>query len=679
MGLQEDLLQINKKYYKSDAILGKNALTLANHLNSSRAFMFASMLDQTVCPEFAEYPLVSTGYEKLIGKYSSALNKAKSNFTVIDKISKFPFAPNAVYTLIVFNNQTEEYDLIERKSGEKLTETYGYKYITPMDKYEPGDTIHKNDVLYYSTSFQENGNLWGYGKNALVMYTTDPMTIEDPIRMRKGFAESFTSIEYDTVKIALNDNDLLINLYGDDNEYKAFPDIGEKVKDSRIAVRRRISYASALFDLKESNMKKIMTTDTPFYVPFAEDTVIDVKVYCNNPEGIPDNKFNSQIKKYYEAEMNYYQELYNILDPIINDPEKKFSNKLSFVYSQVKDIIDPEVKWKEKNNKIFNNIIIELEIEKRVGTIKGSKFAGRYGNKGVISEISSDGIVDNQTTKTTLIDDNAMPIVEDGRPIDIIINILGVGNRLNSGQLNEVELTFQAEEIRKMMAASSDRYVQETLMFDFLDIVSPLYSKELRDWYDKLNEDEKDEFITNTINDHIYIEQPPMDNAGFKEFCKVYDEFGIKPLDVYVNKFGKRRKIMNKLVVGYQYFIKLKHHPKSKSSARSTGYLNSKDLPIKTTAVQDNKSILQTTAIKIGDMEALNLLLNNNPDAFMKLNMLYASSPIARRDIGQIYENGVLDNIKINKDAKNRNVEIFDIDNKMMGIRLKFVKKKKDD
>ena len=48
--------------------------------------------------------------------------------------------------------------------------------------------------------------------------------------------------------------------------YKSFPDIGEEVKDSIIAVKRRISYAQAPFELKEENMTKILSTDEPFYV-----------------------------------------------------------------------------------------------------------------------------------------------------------------------------------------------------------------------------------------------------------------------------------------------------------------------------------------------------------------------------------------------------------------------------
>lgn len=65
------------------------------------------------------------------------------------------------------------------------------------------------------------------------------------------------------------------------------------------------------------------------------------------------------------------------------------------------------------------------------------------------------------------------------------------------------------------------------------------------------------------------------------------------------------------------------------------------------------------------------MLMNNDPDAFVKLNMMNSSSPLARKDIGQVYEHKA-DRIHMNPEAKNRNIEILDVDFKMLGIELCF-------
>lgn len=68
--------------------------------------------------------------------------------------------------------------------------------------------------------------------------------------------------------------------------------------------------------------------------------------------------------------------------------------------------------------------------------------------------------------------------------------------------------------------------------------------------------------------------------------------------------------------------------------------------------------------------------MNNDPKILTKLIFLYSSSPMARKDITQLYENGFTDNIKINPDAANRNVEIFNVILKAKGIGMRFKKKK---
>ena len=108
--------------------------------------------------------------------------------------------------------------------------------------------------------------------------------------------------------------------------------------------------------------------------------------------------------------------------------------------------------------------------------------------------------------------------------------------------------------------------------------------------------------------------------------------------------------------------------PKSKFSSRSTGFIDSRDVPTKTSTTKQNKSLFPTTPIKFGDMETLLLLMNNDPEALYKIMMLYASSPIARRSVGQIYEHGYMNEIKVPKRAVNVNTETMKIKLKGCGI-----------
>ena len=66
------------------------------------------------------------------------------------------------------------------------------------------------------------------------------------------------SRKVDTVKVSINDNDFLLDIYGNDETgYKGFPDIGEEVSKQIICTKRRIQNTQILYDMKKSNMKKI--------------------------------------------------------------------------------------------------------------------------------------------------------------------------------------------------------------------------------------------------------------------------------------------------------------------------------------------------------------------------------------------------------------------------------------
>ena len=311
---------------------------------------------------------------------------------------------------------------------------------------------------------------------------------------------------------------------------------------------------------------------------------------------------------------------------------------------------------------MFNNIILEIIVEKEVPVVIGSKLCGRYGDKGVVSVIEKD---------------ENMPIF-DGKPVECVVDINGVGGRLNPGQLIEIELNFLGDEIRKYMKEADDKNIKEWYLFEFLKEINEDGYNKLIKWYNDLSYEDQVEFLHDCEVNNIYKEQPAMfGNAGLKEIMNVYDRFNIKPRSAYIKRFGKKVKIMNDVVIGEKYIVKLKHHPKSKFATRSTGFINSKDQPTKTSSAKQSKSICVQTPVKWGDMEILNLLMNNNPKVLTKLIFLYSSSPMARKDVAQLYENGVTDNIEINKDAANRNVEILNVILKAKGIGMRFKKKNK--
>lgn len=419
----EELQGISKELDGQDTFLGKDLLTFSDKISSSRNILFNNNLEQTLVLEKPEFPRVFTGYENVIGSFSTGYFKSECDWKVVEKISKFPLLPDMNFILILYDKKNKVYDLIERKVGESLTESYCYLYNNDnFDSKKKGDVIKKDEIIRRSVSFDENMN-YSYGVNAKVVYLIENNTINDAIVCSESFKKKMTNNFIEDVEINVNNNDLLLNLYGDFENYKCFPDIGEKVKKKIISSRRRIEYDKILYDLQDTLLRSVnYNTDTPFYINGDEGTLIDIDIFSNRSiEDLEKNMYNDQIVKYLKITDTYYQSIVDLLGDIMENSETggyTCSENLSYVYRRCVDIVNKEVKWKDDKNE-FDNLVILFKVLNRSEIHVGSKIANRYGGKGVISKIEKD---------------ENMPVTEHGERVELILNVLGVVNRLRSAE-----------------------------------------------------------------------------------------------------------------------------------------------------------------------------------------------------------------------------------------------------
>ena len=374
ISLKEELMAMDEKYgdqmYK---MMGPTLLSSPPGTDSSRMYMFTSNIKQILTLLNPDVARIQTGFENTIGNYNTAYKRLKGVWEVVDKIEKF--SNGYIYTLVLYNAKEDKYDMIEKSVAENLTEKFGYVYNTDkMDKLKVGDKL-KDEILYKSTSYDENMN-YRYGKNAKVYYSTSNDTLEDAIVIRKSWAENVKSVEIDNVQVTINDNDVMLNLYGDNNTYKAFPDIGEKVKDSTICATRRINKNHLLYDFQIQNMQEVNNTDVDYFV--SKDSIVyDMDIYYNNDEEFPDNIFYGQLKSYYEDICYYADRMYETATKIKNSGSK-YTDNITYFRSRYKHFNDREYKWKNRD-KAFNNLIIEFKVKSVVSLESGSKLSGRYG------------------------------------------------------------------------------------------------------------------------------------------------------------------------------------------------------------------------------------------------------------------------------------------------------------
>jgi DNA-directed RNA polymerase subunit beta len=222
-----------------------------------------------------------------------------------------------------------------------------------------------------------------------------------------------------------------------------------------------------------------------------------------------------------------------------------------------------EVRYEEKKKKItagdelapgvLKMVKVYLAVKRRVQP--GDKMAGRHGNKGVIS---------------TIVPVEDMPYMDDGTPVDIVLNPLGVPSRMNVGQVLETHLGWAAKGLGHRIGAMLDAQAKSAELRSFLD---QIYNKSGGKGEDikSLDETELMELAGNLRNG-VPMATPVFDGANEAEIKSMLELAGLPTSGQTVLNDGRTGEPFDREVtVGYMYMLKLNHLVDDKMHARSTG------------------------------------------------------------------------------------------------------------
>ncbi|HEX5360504.1 MAG TPA: DNA-directed RNA polymerase subunit beta [Fluviicoccus sp.] len=222
-----------------------------------------------------------------------------------------------------------------------------------------------------------------------------------------------------------------------------------------------------------------------------------------------------------------------------------------------------EARFEDKKRKITTGddlthgvlkvVKVYLAVKRRIQP--GDKMAGRHGNKGVVSVIMP-------------VED--MPYDENGDPVDIVLNPLGVPSRMNVGQILETHLGWAAKGLGKKIGKMLDEQRQAAELREFLD---QIYNK-IGGEQENLNELTDDEVMRMSANlrGGVPIATPVFDGAHeseIKGLLRLADQSENGQQWLYDGRTGER--FDRQVTVGYMYMLKLNHLVDDKMHARSTG------------------------------------------------------------------------------------------------------------
>ncbi len=584
-----DLMDVSPQQVVS---IAASLIPFLEHDDANRALMGSNMQRQAVPVLRAEKPLVGTGLETVVARDSGVCIVAK-NSGVVESVD----ASRIVVRVTDKKSKTasDVYNLI------KYTRSNQNTCINQRPIVKSGDVVKAGDILADGPSI-DNGEL-ALGQNIRIAFMPwNGYNFEDSILISEKVAreDRFTSIHIQEIVCIARDTKL-----GSEEITADIPNVGEgslnklddcgivyvgaEVEPGDILVGKitpkgetqlspEEKLLRAIFGEKASDVKDTSQRSS------SKGTVIGVEVFTR--DGVEKDERTQAIeqdhidqsKKDADDEASVVEqatktrmidllkskkaikgngvkkgeslaseklETFSINDIFSIRTDTEATNKVveetEVLYKQyIKDI---KSRYEEKKEKIIRGhdlapgvikiVKVYLAIKRRIQP--GDKMAGRHGNKGVISEIMP-------------VED--MPYDNDGNPIDIVLNPLGVPSRMNVGQILETHKPAELKSYLDKLYNNNAANKEDINSFNNSEILE----------------------LAENLRDGLPIATPVFDGAKeseIKDLLKLADLPESGQITLYDGRTGTE--FDRPVTVGYMYMIKLNHLVDDKMHARSTG------------------------------------------------------------------------------------------------------------
>jgi len=592
--------------------------------DANRALMGSNMQRQAVSLMKTESPFVGTGIEATIAR-DSGVTVLAQNDGVVDSVDANRIViKDDEKTKVGKDGGVSIYNLIKFKRSNQNT------CVNQKPLVREGDVVKKGEIIADGPAI-DKGEL-ALGRNLLVAFLPwEGYNFEDSILVNEKIVKNdyFTSIHIEEYEVLARDTklgkeeitrdipglgeDALKNL-----DESGIIRIGAEIKANDILVGKITPKGETQLSPEEKLLRAIFgekardVQDTSLRVPpGVEGTIINVRIFSR--KGVEkderskaiENEQLSKILKDQELKIKILKESAEeqMRDLLIGKTsakrltDKKTSTRLLEKNQKItadiiakipagkwKDIVLENKKVEEEISKIKDNLDEQLKATKVVftekierlqsgdelppGVIKmvkvdlavkrklsvGDKMAGRHGNKGVLSRI---------------LPEEDMPYLEDGTPVDIALNPLGVPSRMNVGQILETHLGWASIGLGKKINEWLEQNVSpQALRTKLKDL---LRSKELSKL---INEADDDAVVrlAKLFSTGIRFASPVFDGASedqIKDYLKAAGLPENGQTTLYDGRTGDA--FDNKVTVGMIYMMKLHHLVDDKIHARSIG------------------------------------------------------------------------------------------------------------
>lgn len=593
------------------------------HDDASRALMGANMQRQAVPLIRMQAPLVGTGMERDVARASGAVVTAK-RAGIVEYVSSEKIIVRAHEDTFKsmddwFAQGIDTYYLRKFERSSYST----WIHHTPIVK--KGDVVSAGDILTNGSSI-ENGEL-ALGSNLLIAFMPwHGYNFEDAIVLNNRLVadDVLTSVHIDEYIVDSRDTKL-----GPEEITRDIPNVSESVlagldEDGIVRIGTRVQPGDILVgkvtlkgDIQYSPEEKLLRAifgeksrevrDTSLRVPpGVSGTVVDVKIFSrsgvrkdkrykdevNKQVARIENDFNDHAqflgvmvaekiahelhgntpsgtagkglvtKGVFDKKLLKEQPLTTLLE--LKSDDKKVNERLKAIKDAYENqtrvlagLKEERINRLKKGDTLPSGVIKMVKVYiamKRTISI-GDKIAGRHGNKGVVS---------------TIVPREDMPYLEDGTPVDVVLNPLGVPSRMNVGQILETALGLVGRQMGERLQEALQTQGYKEIYKD----LAHYYGAEVIDSFEKsYGQDGVMDLARATAQSGVRFKTPVFDGAEFEQDIKpLLHEYNLPESSSFNLRDGRTSEYFEQPVtVGSIYMMKLNHMVDDKLHARSIG------------------------------------------------------------------------------------------------------------
>jgi len=588
--------------------------------DANRALMGSNMQRQAVPLLRAEAPLVGTGMESAVARDSGATIIARRS-GIVDQVDATRIVVRAteetshsasgvdIYTLLKFQRSNQNTCLHQR----------------PLVKV--GDTVVAGDTIADGPS-TELGDL-ALGKNVLVAFMPwNGYNFEDSILISERIVRDdvFTSIHIEEFEVMARDTKL-----GQEEITRDIPNVGEEalknldeagivyigaeVNPGDILVGKVTPKGESPMTPEEKLLRAIFgekasdVRDTSLRLPpGVAGTIVEVRVFSrrgvdkderalaieraeierlakdrDDERAILERSFNSRLKalilnkkivsgpkgmatggKVTEDLLRnctggQAAQIVVANDKVMAEVEelkKHLEESIATLQQRFEDKVDKLQRGDDLSPGVMKMVKVFVAVKRKLQS--GDKMAGRHGNKGVISKI---------------IPMEDMPYLDDGTPVDVVLNPLGVPSRMNVGQILETHLGWACRGLGRQISEMLDQIkVNNSSPKPIRDKLKAVYGTQVYNEDVKPLEDGQIIDMAENLRPGVPIATPVFDGAHEADIVEMLDQAGLDSSGQVTLVDGRTGEPFDrKVTVGYIYMLKLHHLVDDKIHARSIG------------------------------------------------------------------------------------------------------------